>query len=180
MALEPEKKTKTTKAKKAVTGKKTAVKKTVKKVAKKPTAKKPATKKAPVKKAPVGKTTKNSEDKTKKDTPMSTKENTQSSHHGIDEGLGNAKLEQTGNVADKIWRLMAMTAFAFIANFALFAIVVLSAMQFVVVFMEDKPNKEVQSLVKKLEGYLSETISFLAYKTDVMPFPFSSFPKNKN
>lgn len=180
MALEPEKKTKTTKAKKAVTGKKPAVKKTVKKVAKKPAVKKTATKKAQVKKAPVGKTTKNSEDKTKKDTPMSTKENTQSSHHGIDEGLGNAKLEQTGNVADKIWRLMAMIAFAFIANFALFAIVVLSAMQFVVVFMEDKPNKEVQSLVKKLEGYLSETISFLSYKTDVMPFPFSSFPKNKD
>ena len=104
----------------------------------------------------------------KKDAPMTAKTETNA----------NAKLEQTGNVADKVWRLIAMIAFAFIGNFTLFAIVVLSAMQFIVVLMEDKPNKEVVALVDKLTGYLKEIFSFLSYKTDIMPFPFSSFPKS--
>lgn len=166
MALEPKNK-KTAKA--------PAAKKTV---AKKPAAKKSPVKKAVVKKTPIKKQVKNSETITKKDPPMGTNENTHT-NEGLKDGLGNAKLEQTGTVADKVWRLIAMIAFAFMANFALFAIVVLSALQFVVVFMEGKPNKELQSIITKLESYLSEAIAFLSYKTDVMPFPFSSLPKSK-
>jgi high-affinity Fe2+/Pb2+ permease len=182
MALKPKKKItapkNVKKATKASTGKITTTKTAATKTAATKTgAKKPAAKKSTIKKPAVSKTKQTSE--IKKDIPMSTKENTHS-EDVLKNGLGNAKLEQTGNIADKIWRLIAMTAFAFIGNFALLAIVVLSAMQFVVVFMEDKPNKEVQSIVTKLEKYLSQIFSFLSYKTDVMPFPFSGFPKSKD
>ncbi len=99
-----------------------------------------------------------------------------------EEGLWtmDPKLEQTGSVADKVWRLIAMVAFAFIGYFTFLAIVILAAMQFVVVFLDNKPNKEIHNFTGRLGTFLIETFAFLTYRQDEMPFPFSAFPEKSD
>jgi Domain of unknown function (DUF4389) len=98
---------------------------------------------------------------------------------GAGEGIWtkDAKLEKSGSVADKLWRMIAMVAFAFIGYFTFMAIVILAAMQFVVVFLDDKPNKEIHHFTGRLGSFLNETFAFLTYRQDEMPFPFSTFPE---
>jgi|GEM_PF-2890625 len=85
-------------------------------------------------------------------------------------------LEPTGSLADKIWRLIAMTAFAMIAYFAVLGVIILAAVQFVVVVLDDKPSPEVGGYMFRLNSYLQEIVAFLAFTSNDMPFPFKPFP----
>lgn len=80
-------------------------------------------------------------------------------------------------ISDKIWRLIAMVAFALIAYFGFIALVVLAAMQYIVVLVADKPNQELRKFMGRLIAYLKDIYDYLSYARDEMPFPFSAFPE---
>ena len=83
-------------------------------------------------------------------------------------------------IAEKLWRLVGMVAFALIGHFSLIALLILSAMQYVVVFISDKPNEEIKSFVARLLTYFSEIFQYMSFKTSDMPFPFKPFPEDKD
>lgn len=166
--------------------KKTTVKKT--------TAKKPAASKSTAKKKPAAAKAAPSTQKAKKAAESATIQD-KSDHQPEGNTMNKAEkdgstgraeeretfvkdphLEPTGTLADKIWRLIAMTAFAMIAYFAVLGVIVLAAVQFVVVLLDEKPSSEVSGYMSRLNGFLQEIIAFLSFSSNEMPFPFKTFP----
>ena len=80
------------------------------------------------------------------------------------------------NLSDKIWRLMAMIAFSFIGYFALLLMILLAAMQFIVVLLNEEVNPEIKLFMDRIGIFISQVFKFLSYNTEEMPFPFASFP----
>ena len=83
------------------------------------------------------------------------------------------------NLADKTWRLMAMIAFAFIGIWSFFLLIVLSAVQFVVVIVNDKINFEIKTFMEGIGHFITQVYKFLSYSSEEIPFPFSPFPDGK-
>lgn len=172
---------KKTVAKKAVAkktvAKKTVAKKTVakkvtpkvalKKVAVKTSAKKAAPKASAKKAAPQA----SAKEAPKNDFTTDPNENKKKNGFELPFELPNIK-----NLPDKAWRLIAMVAFAFLGFFAFHAFIILSAIQYVLVFLTDKSNAEVAGFLSSLKAYFLETLDYLSYERDEMPFPFSPFP----
>ena len=168
--------------KKAAAASKTSTKKPT---AKKTAAKKPAVKKSPPKKSAAKKPAKASAKPPKATAKPTTEPIVESQTMSQENTNNNAKsetftkdphLEPAGSLADKIWRLIAMTAFAMIAYFAILGVIVLAAVQFVVVVLDDKPSTEVSGYMSRLNGFLQEIVAFLSFTSNDMPFPFKPFP----
>lgn len=79
-------------------------------------------------------------------------------------------------LGSKIWRGLAMVAFALIGYFGLLAILVLAGMQFVVLLINDGPNDELRRFMMRIAAYEKEIFDYLAFKREDMPFPFAEFP----
>jgi len=176
------------KKKAATASKKSAKKPAAKKpaakkpVTKKPAAKKPAAKKTAPKKATASKAAAKPAVETPEqivESPTMNQESTSDSANNDASGretfTKDPHLEPTGTLADKIWRLIAMTAFAMIAYFAIFGVIVLAAVQFVVVVLDDKPSAEVGGYMFRLNSFLQEIVAFLSFSSHDLPFPFMPF-----
>ncbi len=81
------------------------------------------------------------------------------------------------NLEEKIFRLLAIVLFGFLLYFIGFAYFVLVAIQYVLYFIEDEPNRELKAFTSKVRSYISEIFSFMGFASDQLPFPFSPFPK---
>ncbi len=85
---------------------------------------------------------------------------------------------KTGNIADHLWHLVAMTAFMLIADIVLvFLLFPLAVIQLIVVMIDDKPNEEVESVLLVIKAYIIQCLHFMIFRTREMPFPFSPLPK---
>lgn len=163
---------KAVKAKKAPTPKKKVATKPAKAAAK--TATKTSSKttaKAGAKKATV-KPKKSSEKTTSQSGPQKTQNND-------DQSFRKTRPVSNGDaIAEKLWRLVGMVAFALIGHFTLVALLVLSAMQFVVTLISEKPNGEIKSFMGRLIKYFREIFEYMSFNSNEMPFPFKQFPED--
>jgi len=73
-------------------------------------------------------------------------------------------------------RILPLLFFGLIAYIVLVVYFILSAVQFVVVIVDDKPNSQLQAFGGRLGGYMKSLLDYLLYRTDQMPFPFAAFP----
>lgn len=77
-----------------------------------------------------------------------------------------------------LWqRLLYMLGFAFLAYLAFWAILLLSALQFIFVALNSDKNNELAGFTRNLLLYLGEALGFIAFMRDERPFPFGPFPK---
>jgi hypothetical protein len=69
-----------------------------------------------------------------------------------------------------------MVIFAIISYSLLWLVLFLSAVQFLLAWLNDRPNDNLRDFAAKLDGYFRDCLDFLGYATDTVPFPFSPFP----
>ena len=81
------------------------------------------------------------------------------------------------NLEDKIFRLLGMILFALLMNFIFVAYLVLVTTQYVLYFIEDQPNEDLDRFIRKVRTYIAQIFSYLGFASDDLPFPFSPFPK---
>lgn len=80
-----------------------------------------------------------------------------------------------------LWqRLLYMLGFSFLAYLAFWAILLLSALQFIFVALNNDKNSELAGFTRNLLLYLGEALGFIAFMRDERPFPFGSFPKGND
>jgi len=156
--------------------KKAPAKKTVakKSAVKKPSVKNTAVKKTSPKKAPGVASKKPTPSKAKPEgvKAKSTHTNSQSYSKTPPSSGGDA-------IAEKLWRLVGMVAFALIGHFTLIALLTLSAMQYVVTFISNEPNDELRNFMGRLTKYFTEIFDYMSFRSDEMPFPFKEFPDGR-
>ncbi|MFH2134871.1 MAG: DUF4389 domain-containing protein [Pseudomonadota bacterium] len=69
---------------------------------------------------------------------------------------------------------MLLIGFAFhVSGTVLFIVTVI---QFVIVLMSDTPNERLVSFGRSLGAYLQQTVRYLTFETEEVPFPFSEWP----
>ena len=73
-------------------------------------------------------------------------------------------------------RLIYGLGFAAVAYVALFLLFALAIAQFVVAAIDQKPNTELRSFIRRLVRYLAEVCAYFALASDHRPFPFAPFP----
>jgi len=56
---------------------------------------------------------------------------------------------------------------------------VLSLVQFVIMLLNDTPNKRLVSFGRSLARYIHQTADFLVFATEEKPFPFSDWPSGE-
>ena len=81
------------------------------------------------------------------------------------------------NLEEKIFRLLAIVLFGFLLYFIVLGYFVLVAIQYVLYFIEDQPNRGLKAFTGKVRTYVFEIFSFMGFASDKLPFPFSPFPK---
>lgn len=81
------------------------------------------------------------------------------------------------NLEDKIFRLLGMILFALLMNFIFVAYLVLVATQYVLYFIENQPNQDLDRFIRKVRTYVAQIFSYLGFASNDLPFPFSPFPK---
>lgn len=80
-----------------------------------------------------------------------------------------------------LWqRLLYMLGFSFLAYLAFWAILLLSALQFIFVALNKDKNSELAGFTRNLLLYLGEALGFIAFMRDERPFPFGPFPKGSD
>ncbi|MCH8862033.1 MAG: DUF4389 domain-containing protein [Proteobacteria bacterium] len=80
------------------------------------------------------------------------------------------------NFPDKLWRLLAMIAFAFVGYWVFVATVVLAAMQWVVVLLGDKPSPEIAHYMGRCSDYVRQVLDLLSYRSETLPWPLGPLP----
>ncbi len=80
------------------------------------------------------------------------------------------------NFPDKLWRLLAMVAFAFVGYWVFVATVILAAMQWVVVLLGDKPSPEIGHYMERSSAYVRQVLDLLSYRSESLPWPLGPLP----
>lgn len=80
------------------------------------------------------------------------------------------------NFPDKLWRLLAMIAFAFVGYWVFVATVILAAMQWVVVLLGDKPSPEIAHYMGRCSDYVRQVLDLLSYRSETLPWPLGPLP----
>lgn len=80
------------------------------------------------------------------------------------------------NFPDKLWRLLAMVAFAFVGYWVFVATVILAAMQWVVVLLGDKPSPEIAHYMERSSAYVRQVLDLLSYRSETLPWPLGPLP----
>jgi hypothetical protein len=75
-------------------------------------------------------------------------------------------------------RLLYAVGFAILAWVALWVLIVLGVVQFVVFAINGKVNEELKSFSLSLVQYLWELLAFVTFVRDEKPFPLGPFPKH--
>jgi hypothetical protein len=74
---------------------------------------------------------------------------------------------------DRRMRFLYMVIFAILAWAALWLVVFLATLQFLLSWITGKVNGNLQDFSGKLGRYFGDMLGFLGYVTDIVPFPFS-------
>ena len=193
----PAKKSAQGKGKGGTTGKKAAPKKaTVKKPApRKPVARKAAPKKPPVRKAaaknqktagasaPGGKASGNvgGDASPNRETPRhgfeSVKPQIAAAAETIESKISDLiDKADVQDFPDKLWRLAAMIAFAFVGYWVFVVVAILAAMQWVVVLLGDKPSPEIAHYMERCSAYIRQVLDLLSYRSEILPWPLGPLP----
>jgi len=93
-----------------------------------------------------------------------------SSHAGFDSDKLIAELKEKdwGSIA---LRGIFMLLFGFLANIGLMATFVLAVIQFIVMVGTGQPSDVLTSIITRLATYIGQSLNFLSFKTEDMPFP---------
>ena len=86
---------------------------------------------------------------------------------------------ETGHVLDTGagWRrAFYMIGFAFVAYWLLWLLIFLAVVQAVMTKINDEINPHLLGMARNLNAYFAEILSFLAFDSNRVPFPFSPFP----
>jgi hypothetical protein len=75
-------------------------------------------------------------------------------------------------------RLLYAVGFAILAWIALWLLIVLGVVQFVVFALNGKANEELKGFSLSLVQYLWELLAFVTFVRDEKPFPLGPFPKH--
>lgn len=76
-----------------------------------------------------------------------------------------------------IWiRGLFMLLMALVLHAAGTVMFVISAVQFLIMLMNDTPNARLVSFGRSLARYFRQIVNFLTFATEEMPFPFSDWP----
>jgi len=79
--------------------------------------------------------------------------------------------------ATETWiRLLFMILFGVISSFALWFLWIIAAFQFVVVLFTRQTNDNLTEFSDSLIAYFEQVFSFLLFRTEDKPFPFSPWP----
>lgn len=81
------------------------------------------------------------------------------------------------NFPDKMWRLLAMIAFAFVGYWVFVITVILAAMQWVVVLLGDKPSPEIAHYMERSSAYVRQVLDLLSYRSEALPWPLGPLPE---
>jgi hypothetical protein len=74
---------------------------------------------------------------------------------------------------DRRMRLVYMVIFAIIAYSLFWLILFLAAVQFVLTWINRRPNENLRDFSGKLNAYFHGVLDFLGYASETVPFPFS-------
>lgn len=77
-------------------------------------------------------------------------------------------------------RLLYMIGFAFLGYLAFWAVLLLSAVQFVYVLLNSERNDQLAGFTGNLLLFLGEALGFIAFLREDRPFPFAPFPDGGN
>jgi hypothetical protein len=80
------------------------------------------------------------------------------------------------NFPDKLWRLLAMIAFAFVGYWVFVLVVILAAMQWFVVLLGDKPSPEIAHYMGRCSAYVRQVLDLLSYRSETLPWPLGPLP----
>lgn len=89
----------------------------------------------------------------------------------------DATIEHASETPSHWRRLVYMLGFAFLAYLTFWAVLLLSAVQFVYVLLNSERNDELAGFTSNLLLYAGETLGFIAFIRKDRPFPFAPFPK---
>lgn len=84
---------------------------------------------------------------------------------------------ETPAIKRSIWMrglFMLLMGFAFQVCGTVICIV--TAVQFVMTLLNDKPNERLVLFGRNMGRYLQQIVNFVTFATEVMPFPFSDWP----
>jgi hypothetical protein len=56
---------------------------------------------------------------------------------------------------------------------------IVTIVQFVIMLLNDTPNRRLVSFGRSMGNYLRQIVNFLTFATEKMPFPFSEWPAGK-
>ena len=80
-----------------------------------------------------------------------------------------------------LWkRLLYMIGFAFLGYLAFWAILLLSAVQFIYVMLNSERNDELAAFTENLLLFVGEALGFIAFIRKDRPFPFAPFPNARD
>ena len=85
--------------------------------------------------------------------------------------------QPTPKTAFPVVRLLYAFGFALLAWFAFWALLLLSAVQFVVLLITGRVNAELKTFNLSLLQYLWELFAFITFVRDDQPFPIGPYPK---
>lgn len=74
---------------------------------------------------------------------------------------------------DRRMRLVYMVIFAIIAYSLFWLILFLAAVQFVLSWINRRPNENLRDFSGKVNAYFHGVLDFVGYASDTVPFPFS-------
>ena len=75
-------------------------------------------------------------------------------------------------------RLLCAFGFAILAWLVFWAILILTAVQFVMIAVNGKAHEELKAFCLSLIQYLWELLAFVTFVRDEQPFPLGPFPKS--
>lgn len=73
-------------------------------------------------------------------------------------------------------RLLYAVAFAFLAWFVLWVLIVVGVVQFIVFAINGRSNDELRNFSRNLVQYLFDLLGYVTFVRDERPFPFGPFP----
>ena len=88
-----------------------------------------------------------------------------------------AKKETSFSNEDKLFRLLGIILFTFLLIPVYWLFIFLVALQYIIVLVENKPNDELKFFSNSLKAYVIQTLDYMSFSNDTLPFPFSPFPK---
>ena len=77
-------------------------------------------------------------------------------------------------------RLIFMIFYAFVLNFVVSVVIAISFIQFLFYLFTSKDNETLSDINQHLFLFVSDTLKFLLFDTDIKPFPFNGSGKKDN